>query len=258
VPPAAFIRTLLCLGVDGTALRGRAARVRDCRRPARLRVTGFAHHPYARGGSAPPRTRGDPATEITIGSSHRLERLLDAAARRGRIPAGLPIHYTEHGFQTDPPDPRLGVPLARQAEYLNQSDWIAYRNPRIRTVAQYKLADDPALASFQSGLRFADGSPKPAFDAYRLPLWITRKGPGRLRVYGQVRPLAPGTAARVELQNAPLAGGAFRTVAAIGVRSAANTFVALVARREGRWRLRWAPRDGGPPLLSREAVPAGR
>ena len=38
---------------------------------------------------------------------------------------------------------------------MNQSDWVAFRDPRIRSVAQYKLVDDPDLAGFQTGLRFA-------------------------------------------------------------------------------------------------------
>ena len=36
------------------------------------------------------------------GVASRLSRLLDQAARRKRIPARLPIHYTEHGWQTKP------------------------------------------------------------------------------------------------------------------------------------------------------------
>ena len=257
VPPAAFIRTLLCIGRDGRALRGKAAAVRDCERPRRLRVTGFAHHPYSQGGSKPPQTRGDRATEITISSVGRLERVLDAAARRRRIPKWLPIHYTEYGFQTNPPDLLFGVSPARQAEYINQSDWIAYRDKRIASVAQYKLIDDTVVSSFQSGLRFWDGLPKPAFDAYRLPLWITRKGSSRLRVYGQVRPLAGGATTRVALQNAALVAGPFRTVRTITVSSANNSFLVGIPRREGRWRLRWTAPDGSV-LLSREAVAAAR
>ena len=257
VPPAAFIRTLLCMDGRGRELTGTAAAVRGCVRPRRLRVTGFAHHPYTQGGSKPPLTRGRRATEITISSVGRLERLLDAGARLRRIPRGLPLHYTEHGFQTNPPDLLFGVPPARQAEYINQSDWIAYRDERILSVAQYKLVDDTVVSSFQSGLRFWDGTPKPAYDAYRLPLWLTRQGSSRLRVYGQVRPLAAGAAGTVALQNAALGAGAFHTVKRIAVRSANNTFLVAVPRREGRFRLRWVAPDGSV-LHSREAVAAGR
>jgi len=257
-PPAGFIRTLLCIDARGRALRGKAAAIRECAGFKRLRVTGFAHHPYAQGGSKPPTFRGNPATEITLASSRRLARLLDAGAKRGRIPRGLPIHYTEHGYQSSPPDVTFGVSLARQAAYLNQSDWIAFRDPRVHTVAQYKLVDDPIVSGFQSGLRFSDGRPKPAYDAYRLPLWMTPRATSRLRVYGQIRPLAAGATARVELQNAPLGGGDFRTVAQLTVRSGNNTFLRTVPRYEGRFRLRWTPPGGGAPLLSREARIAAR
>jgi hypothetical protein len=236
--PGAFIRTLLCIDGRGRALRGKAAAVRRCGRFPRLRVTGFAHHPYAQGGSRPPTYRGKRATEITLASTGRLERLLDAAARRGRIPKQLPIHFTEHGYQTNPPDATLGISLARQAAYINESDWIAYRNRRVHTVAQYKLADDPIVSGFQSGLRFSDGGVKPSYAAYQLPLWVTAKGVSRLRVYGQARPLAPGASARLELQNAPLGDGAFTTVATFTVRSG-RPFVRTIPRFEGRFRLRW-------------------
>jgi hypothetical protein len=247
VSPRPFLRALLCL--DGR--EGRAAALLGCTRPRRLRVTGYAHHPYTRGGSRAPRTKGDAATEITIASIGRLERLLDEAADKGRLREDLPIHYTEYGFQTDPPDGLFGVPLARQAEFLNESDWMAFRNPRVRTVAQYKLVDDRVVSSFQSGLRFWDLRPKPGYDAYRLSIWVRRLGATRLRVYGQVRPPAAGDVSRVELQNAPFGSSDFRTVATVDVASRNGTFVRTLPRREGRFRLRWGS------VLSRETSIAG-
>ncbi len=247
VAPRPFLRTLLCL--DGRS--GTAAAVRGCAKPRRLRVTGYAHHPYTRGGSRSPRKKGKPATEITIASIGRLEKLLDEAGRERRLPERLPIHYTEYGFQTDPPDGLFGVSLARQARYLNQSDWMAFREPRVRTVAQYKLADDRAVSGFQSGLRFRDFEAKPAYDAYRLGIWVRRRGETRLRFWGQVRPPAAGDVSRVEIQNAPFGSDDFRTVAAVDVRARNGTFVRTLPRREGRFRLRWGS------VLSREASIAG-
>ncbi|MET0686531.1 MAG: hypothetical protein ABW060_14535 [Solirubrobacteraceae bacterium] len=248
VSPRPFLRTLLCL--DGR--KGPAAAIRGCTSPRRLRVTGYAHHPYTRGGSQPPRTKGKKATEITIASIGRLEKLLDAAAKKRRLPKDLPIHYTEYGFQTDPPDGLFGVPLARQAEFLNESDWMAFRNPRVRTVAQYKLADDRSVSGFQSGLRFRDFEAKPSYDAYRLGIWVRRRGETRLRFWGQVRPPAAGDVSRVEIQNAPFGSSDFRTVATIDVVARNGTFVRTLPRREGRFRLRWGS------VLSREASIAGR
>ena len=120
-------------------------------------MTGYAHHPYTRGGSRPPLSRTN-SGEITIGTASRLTRLLDQAARAKRIPSRLPIHYTEHGWQTKP-DLIFGVTDDQQAEYINQSDWIAYNNARVHTVAQYKIVDDENVGSgFQMGLKLLNGT----------------------------------------------------------------------------------------------------
>ena len=52
----------------------------------------------------------------------------------------------------------FAVTDAQQAEYINQSDWIAYNNARVHTVAQYKIVDDESIgAGFQMGLRLFSG-----------------------------------------------------------------------------------------------------
>jgi hypothetical protein len=246
IAPLEFLRKLFCLGVDGRRLRGPDGRRHGCRRYRRLAVTGFAHHPYQRGGSRPPTARPELAGEITISSARRLRRVLDQAGRARRVRRGLPIWYTEFGFQTDPPDRLFGVPVARQADYVNQSDWIAYRQPRVRAVAQYKLIDEAFLPSFQSGLRFVDGREKPAYAAYRLPIWVSGRG-RRLRVYGQVRPAPNGSSQTVAIQVRPPRGGEFATVRTVAVRSRRGHFLVRLRARPGVWRLQW---DG---LTSREA-----
>ena len=66
----------------------------------------------------------------------------------------------------------------------------------MHTVAQYKIVDDQNIgAGFQMGLRlFGSNAAKPAYAAYRLPIWVSGKG-ATLTVYGQVRPAANGTRA---------------------------------------------------------------
>jgi len=251
IAPVEFLRKLFCLKPGGKRLRGGEGRRHGCRSVRRLAVGGFAHHPYQRGGSRPPSAPPQAAGEITISSASRLRRVLDQAARARRIPRGLPVLYTEFGFQTNPPDRVFGVRAALQADYVNQSDWIAYRDPRVRAVAQYKLVDEASLASFQSGLRFLDGRPKPAYDAYRLPIWVSGRG-SRLRVYGQVRPAPDATPQVVLIQVRPPRGGAFATVKTVTVRSRRGHFLVRVPARPGVWRLAW----GG--LLSREARVAPR
>jgi hypothetical protein len=235
--PETFLRGVFCLNTKGRKLTGSAASEQRCGHYKRLNVTGYAHHPYTRGGSRPPLSRTNTG-EITISTASRLSRLLDQAGRAKRIPAKLPIFYTEHGWQTKP-DPIFFVTDEQQAEYINQSDWIAYQNARVRTVAQYKIVDDANIgAGFQMGLRLLTGARKPAYDAYKLPIWVSGKG-AQLTVYGQVRPADPGAALTVDVQNAASAGAGFQTVVSVPVTSANGTFTVAVPNTGGLWRLRW-------------------
>jgi hypothetical protein len=201
-------------------------------------VTGYAHHPYTRGGSRPPLSKDNPG-EITIANASRLTKLLDAAAKAKRIPAHLPVYYTEQGWQTNPPDTLFGVTPDQQAEYINQSDWIAFQNRRVASVAQYLLQDTPPQPAFQTALRYPNGSPKPAYAAYELPIWVVNKGANVL-VYGQVRPAANGTAQTVTIEAASGPGAAFADIQNVAVTSANGTFTATVPASAGSvWRLAW-------------------
>jgi hypothetical protein len=243
--PEDFLRGVFCLSAHGHRLHGGS-----CSGYKKLRVNGYAHHPYTNGGGQPPLTRPN-AHDITIAVTSRLSRLLDQAGKAGRVPKHLPIYFTEDGFQTNPPDRLFGVTFAQQATYMNQSDWIAYRNPRVKTVAQYKLIDDVAQSSFQTGVRSINGSPKPSYDAYRLPIWVSGRG-SNATVYGQVRPAPDATPEQVEIQHAAKAGTAFQTVQTVTVSSRKGQFTAKVANQGGLWRLRW---NG---IVSREAEVAPR
>ena len=109
----------------------------------------------------------------------------------------------------------------------------------MHTVAQYKLVDDENIGSgFQMGLKLLDGRRKPAYDAYKLPIWVSGTG-AQATVYGQVRPAVNGTAQTVTIQRAASAGAAFQTVATAAVTSANGIFTATVPNSGGIWRLRW-------------------
>ena len=235
--PETFLRGVLCLNTKGKRLTGGEATDQHCGGYKKLNVTGYAHHPYTRGGSRPPTSGVNPG-EITINVASRLTRLLDSAAKLKRIPAKLPIEYTEHGWQTKP-DLIFGVTDDQQAEYINQSDWIAFKNRRVHTVAQYKIVDDRNIgAGFQMGLRLLTGAQKPAYQAYRLPIWVSGKG-ANVTVYGQVRPADNGTAQTVDIQVVSGAGAAFKTVQQVPVTSANGIFTASVPNSGALWRLSW-------------------
>jgi hypothetical protein len=254
VATARFWRALLCLDRRGRALRGRDARDLGCTRPPRLPATGVAHHPYVRGGSRPPLTRPRP-DEVTIANPGRLRAILAQGARRGRVARNLPLWYTEFGFQTNPPDRNLGVSLQRHATYLNQSDWIAYRDRSVRGIAQYLLRDDPGNDGFQSGLEFMDGRPKPALDAYRFPVHVVRRGV-RVTVFGQVRQAGDGARGLVRVQ-VRLPGREFTTYRSVRPNPKGFILARNILSRRGVWRLYWEP-DGGRPEISRTAKEASR
>jgi len=186
MPAVDFWRELICLDTKGRKLTGSNASVRDCTSPGRMNVNGIAHHPYTKGAGKAPSDKGN-STDITLASISRLYLWADRGARAGRIPSRLPVYNTEFGFQTNPPDKTVGVSQSAQAQYLNQADYMSWRDSRLRSFAQYELFDERDTGAFQTGLRFEDGRAKTGLDAYRLPVWAFKRS-GYNYVWAMVRP----------------------------------------------------------------------
>jgi hypothetical protein len=141
--------------------------------------------------------------DAAIGQLSRLRSTIDALARRRKLPRHLPIWITEFGYQTKPPDPLQGAPLKRAAAFMDESEWIAFRNPRVASYSQYTLLDDPPRpgsgplrwSSWQAGLHFRNGKKKPyVYDAFRLPVFVRTVSANRVEIFGGRRSLAGGTA----------------------------------------------------------------
>ncbi|MDQ2894573.1 MAG: hypothetical protein M3Y09_02825 [Actinomycetota bacterium] len=208
--PLVFIRALYCLGADYSPLHGASATRIGC--PARasrqafaaahpelFAETGWAHHPYDFT-NAPSYRRSDPDAASLSGIS-RLETALDRVRSAYRARGKVPIYVTEWGVQSRGPSPYVAFSQAHQAEYLNEGEYMAWRDSRIRSFAQFLLTDSapntayPAgskayWATFQSGLLFfPSGGVKPAFTAFEFPLWLPRPQHGRnVSVWAQIRP----------------------------------------------------------------------
>ena len=210
VRPLEFLREMVCLDRNYRQYRGSAARKRGCRRVGRIPTSGLAYHPYTLA-NGPDVDEGP--DEAAIGQLSRVRRVLDALARRGKLPRRLPIWITEFGYQTRPPDP-FATPLRRAPSLMDLSEWLAFRNRRVASYSQYQLRDDDA---WQSGLRFADGDPKRGvYSAFRFPVFVRSLGPNAVEVFGGRRG-ASGGVAQIE-SKAP--GASYRSLGSAHVNSA--------------------------------------
>ena len=223
--PLAFYRDLMCIDSRGRSLTGTNAKRQRCTGSFRALPGAVAHHPYTRAAIGPPTTRGR-GDEVPLASIRNLYRVLDLGAKRKRIPSKTPVYLTEYGIETKPPN-RFGVTLSAHARYLNQADWMAYRDGRIRSVSQYELIDPADTSTFNMGLRLNNGDAKPALAAYRIPVWVSSR-----RVWGQVR--AGGEGAEVQWRSS--SKKAFKRYKTVSL-NAAGYFDLKVNRRGGQWRV---------------------
>jgi hypothetical protein len=259
--PARFYRTLFCLDAHGRRMRGREAAANGCSHgPARLAVNGVAHHPYTRGAGTPFYKRVG-RDDITIGSLSRLSAVMRQGAKAGAVPRGLSssLYLTEFGVSSKPPGKRYSVPLRTQALWLNQADYIAYRNPAVRSVAQYELRDNHGYSrtTFQTGLCFDSSpcSPKLAWHAYQVPLYVVKRG-GSVTIFGGARRGNNGSAETIDIQHGD-GSGDFTTVRNVPLNRM-GWFTASLPYQAGPWRLQWTPAGGGPALYSRWGYPQTR
>ena len=179
VPPMRFMRDLLCISGTGTNRS-------NC---ARTSFDVWSHHPYTQGG---PTHGASAPDDVSLGDLPRMRRLLNTAARLGRIRSTMPVRFwvTEFSWDSQPGDPR-GVPLALHARWVAEALYRMWRSG-VTLVTWWRIRDDPLRASpYQSGLFFdasrASGRPKPALRAFRFPFVALREA-GAVRVWGRVPP----------------------------------------------------------------------
>jgi hypothetical protein len=237
--PLPLIQTALCLDRDNRPLRGRDRRLAKCGNFKRMNIGGIAVHPYNFGGFGRrgPQTKTGSSTALPIAYMPRLHRLTKQAVRRKRMRSqGRRVFITEYGYQTRPPDPN-GVSLRNQAEFINETDRLTYGDRLVKTTAQYELVDVREAREYNSGLRFTrrsgDAERKPAYEAYRLPLVVTKRSSNKVEIYGQVR---PGSGRRpVQIQI--LRRGEWERVK--DVRTNGRGFLRTNVRRRGASRQNW-------------------
>jgi hypothetical protein len=209
---AQFLDGLYCVDGKLRFLRGKAAQRYGCptsgsrngfvkANPGLFNATGFAHHPYSF--NKPPNVRYPLHSWYTLYNLNSFERVLNGilGSYRKQPRGGEPLYLTEFGYESDPPNPFVKNSTGQQARWLNDAQYLAWKYPYVRTLTQFELVDSAPTASykqgsyaywttsFQTGLEFLGGQPKPAFTAYRIPIWlpVARHGP-RVTIWGQLRP----------------------------------------------------------------------
>jgi hypothetical protein len=234
VAPLTFLRGVLCLNNS-------YKKVGKC---GALSASGYAHHAYTtrQGPFFKP-----PPNDVTIGVLSRLTKALDRATAAGALTTRLPLHLTEFGIQSTP-DTIQGVSLAKQVEYRAIAERIASENPRVVSFSQYLLRDsDPTgpkeYGGFESGLRFADGRPKPSLPAFRLPIAVRRIG-SKASIWGLVRPATGVTSATITYANK----GSSRFLPLRTVQTNALGYFSLQTswRAGRRWNVTWQDQTGSP------------
>jgi len=281
--PMQFIRTLYCVGSNYKQLRGRAAAAVGCptsagasrgfrgANPGLFGATGFATHPYPV--NLPPTEASSTDPDYTeFAELPRMGSALDRIQRLYGSGKHFPIYSNEFGYITNPPNHSLTalnphgqfVSPTTAAYYLNWAEYLSYRNPRIASTMQYLIYDPnprkaPEFGGFASGLIFYSGVRKPAYDAYRLPLFLpvaaAKSSHQGLEVWGCVRPahyarLDTGAPQRVQIQFQRGSRGAFRTLRTVTVTNVRGYFDVHVSfPASGSVRLAWSyPKND--PLLS--------
>ena len=210
---------------------------------------------------APTFRRRDP-NSASLSGLGRLEHGLDRAFRAYHKRAGIPIYITEWGVQSRGPNPFIKFSQTQQAEYLNEGEYMAFRNPRVKSFAQFLLVDDAPnttdpvgsrayWSTFDSGLLFyGSNQPKPGVLRIELPLWPPNPRHGNNVFVWASRPT---TAARVGmLQFQPRGATTWTNLAQVsgtGWEGYVSTHVALPSA--GSLRLSWTA--SGQTLYSRSA-----
>lgn len=222
VPPMEFVRALYCVDTNlnpvPSCLRNAdggdsSAAGFAPRHPAMFRSTGVGLHPYSY--FAPPDAPAQNRDDVLLADSDRLYNLVGGIFRR--YPNGdrsaLGLYMTEFGYNTNPPDGGVPYNPTQAAGFINEAEYIAWRNPRIHTMSQFLLRDYPPDSHlFHSGLIFRSGQLKPGFFAYRLPFYIPDTTVGRgqsFEVWCDLRSAPRGTG---QIQFLPSGSSTWRIV----------------------------------------------
>jgi hypothetical protein len=164
---------------------GKAYRRSGRQRPV---MDAFAFHPYGDSSTQPPSFRHTAESKrIGMSDYDRLVELLgeafDGTQQEG---SQLPIVYDEYGVEATIPVAKRGVYKGRepksirpvdeqtQARYYRDALLMAACQPTVEGMLLFHVSDEPDLDRWQSGIFYADDTPKASFTAVRDAVHVLR------------------------------------------------------------------------------------
>ena len=171
-------------------------------------MDGFAFHPYGESSSTPPDFLHPNSTSIGLGDYPKLVSLLGRAFNgTPQLGSRLPIVYDEYGIDSRIPVAKLGFYEGRepittrpvsehvQAEHYREALMMAACQPTVRGFLIFHVTDETNFNRWQSGVYYADGTPKASLPMVRSTIEQVQSGgvacsvdpgqwPGRARPHG--------------------------------------------------------------------------
>src|SRR5581483_3167344 len=153
-------------------------------------MDGLALHPYEDHSNVAPIDGTHPTTtSISLADYPKLVSLLgqafDGTAQPG---SSLPIYFDEFGVESQIPQAEQGlytgaevaatqpVDEATQAAYYKQAIQLAFCDPTVRGFFLFHAFDEKAMPGWQSGVYYADDTPKSSLAPVRLALQEAHRG----------------------------------------------------------------------------------
>ena len=155
---------------------------RKSRRPLPI-MDGFSFHPYPLNSSVAVDAVPDDGDHLGLIDQDRLVKLLGKAFDgTAQVGSGMPILYDEFGIESRIPANKRAlyggveplttrpIPEAAQAAAYRRAIHLAYCQSNVAGMLLFHTHDEPGRSGWQSGLVYADGTPKTSLEPVRTAM----------------------------------------------------------------------------------------
>ncbi len=148
----------------------------------------FDLHAYEDNSSLPPSFQHPKTTTMAIADYNKLVTALSAFDGTAQPGSKLPIEYGEFGVESQIPaakaslytgtEPTTTKPVdeTTQATYYHDALALVFCQPNVKSFFMFHAFDEPALSAWQSGVYYADETPKTSLAAVRQAIRDVKGG----------------------------------------------------------------------------------